>query len=184
MVDSHLQPNGDRSQTFKGIERSWILRLAIAALLFSPIAHAQNTASSPTGPPACPVQFVRFNPSGVSVRIKDISGKKIVGLVFNAALADATENWKWYHWGFDETRPIREFGWNKLINEGASKTLSWYREDLDFEHRGGGAFVLTSALFEDGSVWEEPHDSASCKYVWYNNHKKSFVRPVLLPFRQ
>jgi hypothetical protein len=184
MVDSRPQLNDHRCQWFNGIEWSRVSRFVIVALVFSPLAHAQNTASNPTAPAACPVQFVRFNPSGVSVRIKNVSGKKIVGLVFNAALADATENWKWYHWGFDETRPIREFGWNKLINDGVSKTLSWYREDLDFEHGGGGAFVLTSALFEDGSVWEESHDSASCKYVWHNNHKKSFVRPVLLPLRE
>jgi len=117
------------------------------------------------------------------VRIKNVSGKRIVGLVFNAALADATEHWKWLHWDFDEGRPVREFGWNKLIKNGEVKKLSWYRADIDFEHGGGGAFVLTSALFDDGSVWEEPGDSASCKYAWYNSHKKSFARPVELPFR-
>jgi hypothetical protein len=184
MVDSRLQPNVRRSQGSNSTRQRWVLRFVIATLVFSPVARAQSAASSPAAPVACPVQFVRFNPSGVSVRIKNVSGKKIVGLVFNAALADATENWKWYHWSFDDTRPIREFGWNRLIKDGASKTLTWYREDLDFEHGGGGAFVLTSALFEDGSVWEESGDSASCKYIWYNNHKKSFVRPVLLPLRQ
>jgi hypothetical protein len=166
------------------VKSTWVSSFALLALVFCPLMHAQGTVSGPAAPAACPVQFVRFNPGGVSVRIKNVSGKKIVGLVFNAALADATENWKWYHWGFDETRPIRVFGWNKLLKDGASKTLSWYREDLDFEHGGGGAFVLTSALFEDGSVWKEPRDSASCKYVWYNSHKKSFVRPVELPFRE
>jgi hypothetical protein len=90
-------------------------------------------------------------PSGVSVRIKNVSGKRIVGLVFNAALADATEHWKWLRWDFDESRPVGEFGWNKLIKNGEVKKLSWYRADIAFEH-GGGAFVLTSALFEDGSV--------------------------------
>jgi hypothetical protein len=127
---------------------------------------------------------LRFNPSAVNVRIRNASGKNIVGLVFNTALADATEHWKWLHWNFDDTRPIRDFGWNKLIKEGAAKTLSWDRADIDFEHGGGGAFVLTSVLFEDGSIWEESHDNASCKYVWYNSHKKSFVRPVQLPYRQ
>lgn len=184
MADSHLQPNDSSSPWFNTIKWGWVSRFAVAVLVFSPLVHAQSATPGAAASAACPVQFVHFNPSGVSVRIKNVSGKKIVGLVFNAALADATENWKWYHWGFDDTRPIREFGWNKLIKEGASKTLSWYREDLDFEHGGGGAFVLTSALFEDGSVWEEPNDSASCKYVWYNSHKKTFVRPVQLPFRQ
>ncbi len=74
-------------------------------------------------------------------------------------------------------------GNHKLIKNGEMKKLSWYRADIDFEH-GGGAFVLTGALFEDGSVWEEPGDSASCKNIWYNSHKKSFARPVELPFRQ
>ena len=90
-------------------------------------------------------------PFGVSVRIKNVSGKRIVGLVFNAALADATEHWKWLRWDFDQSRPVREFGWNKLIKNGDVKKLSWYRADIDFEH-GGGAFVLTSALSEDGSA--------------------------------
>ena len=53
------------------------------------------------------------------------------GLVFNAALADATEHWKWLHWDFDPGRPIREFGWNKLIRPGEKKKLSWYYADLD-----------------------------------------------------
>jgi hypothetical protein len=166
--------------------RKWIYisRLALIASVYCPLVRAQNTLSSPSASAACPVQLLRFDPTGVTVRIRNVSGKKIVGLVFNAALADATEHWKWLHWDFDDNRPIREFGWNKLIKNGEVKKLSWYRADIDFEHGGGGAFVLASALFEDGSVWEEPGDSASCKYVWYNSHKKSFARPVQLPFRQ
>ena len=60
--------------------------------------------------------------------------------------------------GLDAGRPIREFGWNKLIKPGEKKKLSWYHADLDFQHGGGGAFVLTSVLFQDGSVWEEAND--------------------------
>jgi hypothetical protein len=97
----------------------------------------------------------------VSVRVKNVSGKNIVGVVFNAALADATEHWIWLHYDFDGNRPIREFGWNKLIKDSAAKTLSWKRADIDFERGGGGAFVLTSVLFEDGSSWEESKDTAS-----------------------
>jgi hypothetical protein len=130
------------------------------------------------------VQFVRFNPSGVYVRIKNVSGKNIVGLSFNAAIADATEHWKWLHWEFSDTLPIRDFGWNRRIKVDAAKTLSWDRAYLDFNHGGGGAFVLTSVLFEDGSTWQESSGGASCKYVWHNSHKQSFVRPVILPLRQ
>ena len=156
--------------------------LMTTAFVCSSIAAAQNSIPAPAN--GCPVQFVNFNSSRVSVRIRNTSGKKIIGLVFNAALADATEHWKWYHWDFDNSRPIRDFGWNKSIKNGDAKTLSWNYADLDFDHGGGGAFVLTSALFEDGSAWEESKDNASCKYVWYNSHKKSFARPVLLPFRE
>jgi hypothetical protein len=185
MLYAHARPDAHRSTRFAPLRWSLVFCLIVLVSLVScPPTRAQSTSPNPAAPTGCPVQMLRFDPSGVSVRIKNVSGKKIVGLVFNAALADATEHWKWYHWGFDETRPIRNFGWNKLIKDGASKTLSWYREDLDFEHGGGVAFVLTSALFEDGTVWEEPNDSASCKYMWYNNHKKSLVRPVELPFRQ
>jgi hypothetical protein len=38
-------------------------------------------------------------------------------------------------------------------------------------------------LFEDGSSWEEADDQASCKYIWFHNHKKFFAKPVQLPFR-
>ena len=164
---------------------AWPWCFAVLMLLVSPSSRAQSNASStPAASAGCPVEFLRFNPTGVTIRVRNESGKGIVGLVFNAALADATEHWKWFHWNFDDSLPIRDFGWNKSIKQGASKTLSWNRADINFEHGGGGAFVLTSVLFEDGSIWEESHDTASCKYVWHNNHKKAFVRPVQLPFRE
>jgi len=184
MDNSQPRAINPRSPSCGSIKWIWISHFVLFAFVLCPQVRAQGPAPSPSAPDACPVQLLRFDPSGVSVRIKNVSGKRIVGLVFNAALADATEHWKWLHWDFDEGRPVREFGWNKLIKNGEVKKLSWYRADIDFEHGGGGAFVLTSALFEDGSVWEEPGDSASCKYVWYNSHKKSFARPVELPFRQ
>ncbi len=158
--------------------------LLLTALLSPPLLHAQSTVASPASSPGCPVQFLHFNPWAVNVRIKNISGKSIVGLNFNAAIADATEHWKWFHWNFDDALPIRDFGWNKRIKVDAAKTLSWDRAYLDFWHGGGGAFVLTSVLFEDGTSWDESSDGASCKYVWHNSHKKSFVRPVILPLRQ
>src|SRR5579883_2051596 len=112
--------------------------LFFLALLCSPFAVAQTSPNSQTS--GCPVEFLKFKPWGVSARVKNASGKKIVGLVFNAALADATERWKWYHWNFDETRPIAEFGWNKAIKPSEAKTLTWEHSNLDLEHGGGGAF--------------------------------------------
>jgi hypothetical protein len=141
-------------------------------------AVAQNTA-----PPACPITFLKIDPSAISTRIQNTSGKTIVGLTFYAALADATEHWKWVHYNFDETRPLMELGWNKSISPMASKSLSWDRGGLDFEHGGGGALVLTSALFSDGTSWEDPPDRATCKAVWYNSNKKAFVKPIELPMR-
>jgi hypothetical protein len=159
------------------------LWLVILFFVLSPCVFAQNTAPSPSAPSICPVQFLHFDPDGVSTRIRNVSGKKIVGLVFNAAVADATEHWKWLHWNFDDARPVQNFGWNKPIKAGETKKLSWDRVDLNFEHGGGGAFVLTSVLFEDGSGWEEADDRASCKYVWSHNHKQFFAKAVQLPFR-
>jgi hypothetical protein len=168
-------------------ESSTCLRfgLPVALLLLIPaFTRAQSVAPNQAQTVAsCPIEFLRFNPSAVSVRIRNAGSKAIVGLVFNVALADATERWKWLHWDFDDLRPVREFAWSKTIKSGSAKTLSWDRAYLDFEHGGGGAFVLTSVLFEDGSIWEESSDRASCKYVWYNHHKKAFARPVELPFR-
>jgi hypothetical protein len=159
---------------------SW---LVMVFFVLSPRVVAQSAAPGPPAPSICSVQFLHFDPDGVSARIRNISGKKIVGLVFNAAVADATEHWKWLYWNFDDTRPVQNFGWNKPIKVGETKKLSWDRVDLDFEHGGGGAFVLASVLFEDGSSWEEADDRASCKYVWFHNHKKFFAKPVQLPFR-
>ena len=162
-----------------------LFSLVAAILVFSTAVRGQTKSSFPATSATCPVQFERFNPLGPSVRIRNTSGKKIVGLVFNAALADATEQWKWYHWDFDDTRPIREFGWNKTLKEGAAKRLSWTWTDLYFRHAGGGAFVLASALFDDGSTWESPRGSAPCKCLWYNSNKKNgFIRQVDLPFRE
>jgi hypothetical protein len=182
----HSQAQSPDQQRFSA--PSLVLQLAVlsvlSSLLSAPLADAQAVSPGSTPPAACPVQFVRFNPSGVTVRVRNISGKPIVGLVFNAAIADAAEHWIWLHWYFDVNRPIREFGWNRVIKADAAKTLSWDRADVDFEHGGGGAFVLTSVLFEDGTSWEESKDNASCKYVWYHSHKKNLVKPVRLPFRE
>jgi hypothetical protein len=182
----HSQPHTFNQHRFPA--PSLVLQLAalsvLSSLVSAPLADSQTLKPAANSPAVCPVQFIRFNPSGVSVRLRNISGKPIVGLVFNAAIADAAEHWFWLHWYFDVNRPIREFGWNKVIKADAAKTLSWDRADVDFEHGGGGAFVLTSVLFEDGSSWEESKDNASCKYIWYNGHKKTLVRPVQLPFRE
>jgi hypothetical protein len=160
-------------------------------LLFPDMAISQGNQPHPLMPAGCPVELTDFHPSstlvvssGLGVRVKNVSGKEIDGLVFDAALADAAENWQWLHWDFDQTRPLRDFGWNKPIKSNESKKLSWDLADLDFRHGGGGAFVLTSALFGDGSDWHAPSNTAECKIVWYNSNKKSLIKPVDLPLRQ
>jgi len=161
----------------------WVIRSMISVVLFSLCASAQAGRSNTAASTICPVELTDLHASGVRVRVKNISGKKIVGLVFNAALSDATERWKWLHWDYDQTRPLQEFGWNKPLNEEETKRLSWGM-DLEHEHGGGVALVLTSVLFEDGSSWEEGVDNAICKEIWYNNHKKGFTKPVQLPRRE
>ena len=155
----------------------------VATVVFVAVARSQspqpNAASS-----ACPVEILSFAPAGVSIHIRNTSGKAIVGLVFNAAVADATEHWKWFHWDFDDSRPVRDFGWNKAIKPGAAKRLSWYWGGyLDFEHIGGGDLVLTSALYDDGSRWEDQGAEYACKCIWLKN-KKSTFRAVKLPLRE
>jgi hypothetical protein len=159
---------------------TWVSHLGFIALYLSLPAYSQTTEM----PSSCPLALSDYNPSGVRVHVQNTSGKTIVGITFNAALSDATEHWGWLHWGFGNTWQLREFGWNKTLKPGAVKTLSWDRAFLDFRHGGGSAFVLTSVLFEDGSNWEEPVDSASCKIVRYNSHKKGFVKPIQLPPRE
>jgi hypothetical protein len=171
----------------------WVSFLAIVGLCV-PIrvtGQADSTLSS------CPVTFLKFEASGfngVYVRVRNNSTKKIVGLTFNAALADATEHWNWLGWPdlelpyselngrLSDSGTLRGFGWNKELKPGEAKTTSWDR-DLGHEHGGGVAFVLISALFDDGSRWDELPDRASCVALWHNNHKKGIAKSVVLPPR-
>jgi hypothetical protein len=132
---------------------------------------------------ACLVELSELRVNSLKVQVNNTSGKPIVGMVFNVAFSDATERWKWLHWNYDLTRPLQEFGWNKPVKPGESKKVSW-GYDLEHEHGGGVALVLTSILFADGSRWEDGVDSATCKIIWYHSHKKGgFTRPVELPPR-
>jgi hypothetical protein len=155
----------------------------VAFFLFSLVAHAQAAQPNAAAVTSCPVEILHVSPSVVRVQIKNTSGKTIVGLIFNAALSDATERWKWFHWDFDPYRPLRDFGWNKRIKAGEKKRLTW-EADLDFQHGGGGAFVLTRVLFADGSDWQAPIDTVPCKYAWHHRRKKGLLKPVELPPRE
>ncbi|HEY2362474.1 MAG TPA: hypothetical protein VGK36_15230 [Candidatus Angelobacter sp.] len=165
----------------------WIVAVLGVVLAF-PIFAGGQTSPSGGAPLTCGVELSELHVSErgyhlLSVQIKNTSGKRIVGLVFNAALSDATERWKWLHWNYDLTRPLQDIGWNKPVKQGESKRLSW-DYDLEREHGGGVALVLTSVLFADGTRWEEDVDSATCKQIWYHNHKKGFTRPIELPRRE
>jgi hypothetical protein len=146
------------------------------------LTHSQTAPAESDAASSCPLVIHQFRPWEIRAHVENTSGKTIVGLTFYVALADATEHWKWLHYNFDDSRPRHEFGWNKPLKPGAEKTL-WWNRDVDFDRGGGGAFVLSSVLFEDGSTWEEATDYSSCKFLWYNHHKKSFSRPVELPPR-
>jgi hypothetical protein len=160
---------------------SRIVGAMVAIFAFSFFANAQ-TAPQAVAPSGCPVELTNLHVSDLSIHLKNTSGKRIVGLVFNVALSDATERWKWMHWDYDLGRPLQEFGWNKEIKEGESKKLSW-NWNFEREHNGGVALVLTSVLFADGTRWEEQSDSASCKQIWSNKHKKGFTTEIQLPPR-
>lgn len=157
---------------------SLLVALASSTLV---IARSSAQATTPAYAASCPVQVLKFHPDGVSIRIRNVSGKPIVGMTYFVALADATEHWQWLHWDFDRARNLREFGWNKTIKPNESKTLSWDYSNLDFTHGGGGDFVLASVLFADGSKWEESPARSECNTLWLNQHKASFVRPIDLP---
>src|SRR5579864_1781075 len=171
----------------KSMRTHWIAAVLIVVLAF-PICAGGQSSSTAAATLACGVALSELHVSErgyhpLSIQIKNMSGKRIVGLVFNAALSDATERWKWLHWNYDLTRPLQDIGWNKPVKEGESKKLSW-DYDLEREHGGGVALVLTSVLFADGTRWEEDIDSTTCKQIWYNSHKKGFTRPVELPRRE
>jgi hypothetical protein len=157
-----------------------IVGVTVAIFACSLFAGAQTTP--PAAPSACPAELTNLHVSDLSIHLKNTSGKRIVGLVFNAALSDATERWVWLHWDYDLNRPLQAFGWNKEIKTGESKKLSW-GWNFQREHNGGVALMLTSVLFADGTRWEEEPDGVSCRQVWYNNHKKGFTTPVQLPPR-
>jgi hypothetical protein len=81
MNGSQPRMNGHCSLGFSTVR--WVLPswFILFTFVHSPFAHAQNTASGATAPAACPIEFVHFDPSGVSVRIRNVSGKKMVGLI-------------------------------------------------------------------------------------------------------
>lgn len=148
---------------------------------FSVGACAQSSANASTS--GCPVELSQFGVSNLHIHVRNTSGKRIVGMVFNLALSDATEHWKWLHWDYDLNRPIQDFGWNKEVKEGESKKLSWPL-DYEREHSSGVALVLASILFSDGTAWESASEGYSCMEVWHHKHKKGgFARQVELPPR-
>jgi hypothetical protein len=170
---------------------SLVLLVAFVLTIPRVAASGQEKFAVPATPDACPIQISDFHPSatfstqGVGLRVKNVTTKEVVGMVFDVALADAAENWKWLHWNFDSTRPLQDFGWNKPIKPGETKKLSWDFANLDFQHNGGGAFVLTSVLFGDGSGYQAPADNSVCKLAWYNGNKKGgLIRSVDLPQRE
>lgn len=172
-----------------------VSRFAVIALLFPLFAHSQSTPAKPAAMPTCPVEFLQVNPKGVNIHVKNVTGKKIVGLQFYAAVANATETWRWVQWGpldawtgnrhaladLSSKEKRRSFNWNRTVEAGATKKLSWDNVDLYWDRSGGGVFVLNSVLFEDGSTWDEVPFASTCKIAWVNNHKKAFVRPIELP---
>jgi hypothetical protein len=158
--------------------------LAVAVLfpVFLPNARAQAPAApAPAATSTCPVQFLNFDPGDTSVKVKNTTDKLVVGLVFNAAIADATEHWTWVHWDLDQNRSLRNFNWNREMKPGASKRIIWWYTNLAFDHGGGAAMVLTSALFADGSRWEAGQDLMACGILWHNNHKKAFIQSPDFP---
>jgi hypothetical protein len=152
----------------------------VAVFIFSIRVQAQKMSVGPQ--PGCSVELTKLHVDRLSVELKNTSGKKIVGLVFNVAFADATERWRWLHWDFDLNRPLQEFGWNKTIGQDESKKLHW-DYDFDHEHGGGVALVLTSILYADGTSWEDTPGGTHCMQIWHHHHKKGFTKPVELPVR-
>jgi len=172
----------NRCRTTKCISVVWF-----AIVVFSlPLANSQTN----TTPPSCPLGFVRVDhPSyydsrawKIDIRVRNLSGRKIVGMVFNGAVADATENWTWISNG-----PLIDLNWNRELNPGQAKNLSWYLGNVAIpanfypEHASGGAVIPRQILFADGSTWEEPVNREACIGLWYNSHKKFFAKPIALP---
>ena len=79
MNHSRLRANGHHSQGFKQIRWSLVFVLLTAVTGFCPPSQGQSTASSPAAPASCPVQLLDLDPSAVNVKIRNVSGKPIVG---------------------------------------------------------------------------------------------------------
>ena len=159
--------------------RRSVLVALTTLFLVTPLATMEGQLQPPGSP--CPIQAIHFNPSGLSVRVENTSGKTIVGMSWFAAIADATEHWNWIYWNLPGPLRLREFNWNKEVKPSAKKTLDWSYADLDFKHASGGAFVLGSVLFSDGTRWEELPADHVCQVLWLESNKKAFARPEELP---
>ena len=97
------------------MKSQWMVGIMVGVFAVS-LAGAQT-------PSACPLELSEFHVSSLSVHIRNTSSKPIAGMVFNVAFSDATERWKWLHWNYDLTRPLQEFGWNKVVKAGEEKKL-------------------------------------------------------------
>ncbi len=162
-------------------ERLFDLPVRLAACC-AVLAHAGAGASS-CNRHALPVHldWVKVDYQ-LRTRVENVSGKKIAGITFNAAIADATERWHWMYGGYDPSRPLQEWGWNKPIKVGEGKNLWWYG-GLDYPHDGGGLLLPTTVLFADGSSWVAAENDTSCGAIWVNSHRKALLKPVDLPLR-
>src|SRR5437879_13172073 len=113
-MQNHRQWANDRRwRPFCVMGWSWVARIAVSALLLCPVACAQTTASNRGAPAGCPVEFLKLDPGGVNTRIRNVSGKTIVGLVLNEDLDDGTEQWKGYATALDDRRPRIDMGSNR-----------------------------------------------------------------------
>ena len=133
----------------------------------------------------CPVEVVKVNPSETQswdrslrsgadpkklaamppdfvVKLKNISGKGIRGLVILAASYDATED---LH--------IIPALWDapSAIKIGEEKTLKW--DNFVYSHTAATGWVVipTKILFEDGTKWRYSLESKGCYGEYWRNQK-------------
>jgi len=163
---------------------SRIASIAFAAFLLASPASTQTVPAVQT-PQACPIQITNINPSGDDsfghafvhntghahdndghmfvLKAKNVSGKNIRGMKFQAAYFDATE---------DTTDIPVSWEWTDPLNADAEKSFRWENAWRN-ESKVGWRVRLMKVLFDDGTKWEPTAQGACSADYWRDKHHKS-----------
>ena len=162
-----------------------VLCTSLLIAVSSVCSYSQQPTSPSSGQTACPVQIVDINPTGSDslsgglakglfgggnahaddgrmfvLKVRNTSGKDILGMKFQAAYYDATEDLN--------AIPV-EWNWTKTVKADSEQSFRWTNDWRD-KSVVGWRITLTEVLFGDHSKWE-PANGQSCHSDYWRSKK-------------